>query len=137
MKQKSSIAYFIVLVALGAFTTPLLASAQNVSGDLTGFVRVVGNIVNMLVPLVSTLAIVFFFYGLAKYVLNAGDEEKKGEGKDIMIWGVLAMFVLTTIWGIIGFLQKTVGNVQGPTSQSLQINLPDVVPSQVRGGSFF
>jgi hypothetical protein len=126
MKQK-------IFIALGVLATPFLASAQG-TGDLTSFVLVVGHIVGLLVPLVSTLAIVFFFYGLAKYVLNAGDEEKKAEGKNIMIWGVLAMFVLVTIWGIIGFLQKTIGNTAGPTN--IQIDLPDVAPSNVSGLPF-
>lgn len=129
MKKTSS----IVFVTLGAFALPLFAGAQG-TGDLTGFVMVVGNIVNLLVPLVSTLAIVFFFYGLAKYVLNAGDEEKKAEGKNIMIWGVLAMFVLVTIWGIIGFLQKTIGNTSGPTN--IAIDLPDVKPANITGTPF-
>lgn len=129
MKQKTS----ITLVLISAFAAPLFAGAQG-TGDLTSFVRVVGNIVNLLVPLVSTLAIVFFFYGLAKYVLNAGDEEKKAEGKNIMIWGVLAMFVLVTIWGIIGFLQKTAGNTQGPAN--INIDLPDVTPSNINGTPF-
>ena len=129
MQQKSS----IVLATLGAFSMPFIASAQG-NGDLTSFVLVMGNIVNLLVPLVSTLAIVFFFYGLAKYVLNAGDEEKKAEGKNIMIWGVLAMFVLVTIWGIIGFLQKTAGNTQGPSN--INVDLPDVVPSNISGTPF-
>jgi hypothetical protein len=121
MKQKSSIAF----ITLGAFAMPFFASAQ----DLTSFVRTIGNIVNLLVPIVSTLAIVFFFFGLAKYVLNAGDEEKKAEGKNIMIWGVLAMFVLVTIWGIIAFLQQTVGNTGNV--QNINIDLPDIRPSRV------
>lgn len=128
MKYKSS----IVFATIVAFALPLLASAQNATGDLTGFVLMIGHIVNLLVPLVSTLAIVFFFYGLAKYVLNSGDEEKKAEGKNIMIWGVLAMFVLVTIWGIIGFLARTGGFEQGPVIAP--IDLPDVIPSNVSGG---
>jgi hypothetical protein len=118
-----------IIITMGMITAPFIAGAQNATGDLTGFVRMVQIIVNLLVPLVSTLAIVFFFYGLAKYVLNAGDEEKKAEGKNIMIWGVLAMFVLVTIWGIIGFLARTGGFEAGP--QVAPINLPDISPSQV------
>jgi hypothetical protein len=121
------------LITLAALAAPLFAGAQG-TGDLTSFVKVIGNIVNLLVPLVSTLAIVFFFYGLAKYVLNSGDEDKKEEGKNIMIWGVLAMFVLVTIWGIIGFLQKTAGNTAGP--QNINVDLPDVVPSNISGTPF-
>lgn len=123
MKQKFSIG----AIGMMALVMPSLAAAQS-GGDLTSFVITVQRIVNMLVPLVSTLAIVFFFYGLAMYILNSGNEEKKAEGRSIMIWGVLALFVLVTIWGIIGFLQKTVGNTAGPVGD-LQINIPDISPS--------
>ena len=129
MKQKAS----IVSIAFGVFALPLFVGAQNPSGTLTGFVTVVGNIVNMLVPIVTTLAIVFFFYGLAKYVLNAGDEDKKEEGKNIMIWGVLAMFVLVTLWGIIAFIQKTVGN--NDNVQNINIILPSITGTNFTPGA--
>jgi len=113
-----------ILIVLGTLATPFIASAQNTQGNLQGLVQLTGNIVNMLVPIVSTLVVVFFFWGLAMYVLSAGNEEKQGEGKSIMIWGVLALFIMATIWGIIGFMQNTLGNTAGP--QSVNINAPQV-----------
>jgi hypothetical protein len=121
------------IFTLSALALPGIAFAQG-TGDLTSFVEVMGNIVNLLVPLTSTLAVVFFFYGLAKYILNSGDEEKRKEGKSIMIWGILAMFVLVTIWGIIGFMQNTIGNEAGPTN--VDVDLPDVASTQFTGGPF-
>ena len=103
---------------------PALAFAQNSTGDLTGLVGLLGGIVKLLVPIVSTLAILFFFWGLAKYILNSGDEDKRAEGKDIMIWGILALFVMVTIWGILGFMQKTLGNNSGATA--VPISFPTV-----------
>jgi uncharacterized membrane protein len=103
---------------------PAFALAQNTEGDLAGLVTALGNLVKLLVPLASTLCVVFFFWGLAKFILNSGDEEKRKEGKDIMIWGILAMFVLVTIWGIIAFMQKTLGNDQAP--KAVDITLPAV-----------
>jgi uncharacterized membrane-anchored protein len=99
---------------------PAFALAQG----LKEFVTTIGGVVNLLVPLTSTLAVVFFFYGLAKFILNSGDEEKRKEGKSIMIWGILAMFVLVTIWGIIAFMQTSLGNDQAPTVND--VTLPAV-----------
>jgi len=119
------------LTFLGALVVPNIAFAiPRPTGNLTSFVVYIGQIINVLVPLVSTLAVVYFFYGLAKYILNSGDEDKRKEGKDIMIWGILAMFVIVTIWGIIGFIQATVGNTTGPTG-TLDITIPGVNPGQV------
>jgi uncharacterized membrane protein len=97
---------------------PSIAFAQ----DLTAFVTYMSGIVGALVPIASTLAVVFFFWGLAKFILNSGDEEKRKEGKDIMIWGILALFVLVTIYGIIGFMQETLGN--DGTVTTLDLTLP-------------
>lgn len=108
-----------ILVVLGSLAMPFVASAQNISGNLQGLVQLVGVIVSLLVPIVSTLVVVFFFWGLAMYVLAAGDEEKAKEGKSIMIWGVLALFVMITIWGIIGFMQNTLGTSVSPTNTGI------------------
>ena len=120
------------LVIFGSLMAPWLASAQG-TGDLASFVFVIGNIVNILVPIVSTLAVVYFFYGLATFILSAGDEDKAKKGKGIMIWGVVAMFIIVTIFGIIGFMQQTIGNTIGPRQQVIET--PNVIPSGVIGGT--
>ena len=125
------------LIAGIAFTAPLFAFAVGgiqTPGNtpLTQFVRSIYTIVRLLVPIVSLLAVIYFFYGLAKYVLSAGDEEKAQEGKSIMIWGVLAMFVLVAIWGIVGFIQSSIGANIAP--DQVNIILPDVNPSTAGPG---
>lgn len=112
------------LLVLGAFAAPAIAFAQT---PLELFLVTVGNVVSALVPIVSVLAIVYFFYGLAKYILSAGDETKAQEGKSIMIWGVLALFVMVTIFGLIAFIQNTIGNTETPTVQDIQV--PGVIPN--------
>jgi hypothetical protein len=82
--------------------------------DLQSTIEVLWSIVVALIPITSTAAFLFFFWGLAKYILDAGNFDKKEEGKEIMTWGLLAIFLLVTIWGTIGFLQQTVGNTGGP-----------------------
>lgn len=112
------------LYTLGLLAFPVIVLAQPV----VDFVDTVGTVVEMIVPIVSLIVIIYFFWGLAKYVLSAGDAEKAAEGKSIMIWGVLALFVMVTIWGIIGFLQASVGNTAGPTE--IDIDLPDIESSE-------
>lgn len=60
-------------------------------------------VTNTLVPLAFTLALMFFFYGVAKYIRSAGGD--KEEGRKIMWWGVIALFVISTIWGIVTFMR--------------------------------
>lgn len=60
---------------------------------------------NALIGLFITLAIVIFFWGTIKYIMSAG--EQKAEGLQIMMYGVIAIFVMVSIWGIIRLLQST------------------------------
>lgn len=66
----------------------------------------VGRLVNSLVVIVIALAVLAFFWGLAKFIFNvSGDEKSVEEGKRIMIWGIITLFVMVSVWGIIRFAQ--------------------------------
>jgi hypothetical protein len=108
--------------------SPSFTFAQE-EGSLSTLVPKIGLIVNQLVPIVSTIVVLVFFYGLVKFVLSAGDEESSKKARSYMIRGILGMFVMATIWGIIGFMQNTIGNTEGPTVINLKI--PDITTGLV------
>jgi len=88
---------------------PLFAYAQGTITNIDGLIETLIGWVELLVPFLITLATLFFFWGLAKFILNAGDEEARKQGKDIMIWGVVAFFVMVSFWGLVGFIGSTLG----------------------------
>jgi hypothetical protein len=74
---------------------------------MTTFKSLVGSaisLINYVIPVLITLALVFFLYGLVRYVYNTSDPHAKSQDKDIFIWGLLAMFTLVSVWGIVGML---------------------------------
>jgi hypothetical protein len=48
------------------------------------------------------------------YIWNAGDEGKRKEGRGIMIWGVVALFVMVSIWGLVNFIGDAFGIEESP-----------------------
>ncbi len=70
-------------------------------------ISVISNIINGLIPIVLAITVLIFFWGLAMYLLDAGNAERKGDGIRIMVMGIAALFVMVSIWGIIGVLQQT------------------------------
>ena len=64
---------------------------------------------SVLIPLAFSLCLFYFFWGVAKYIKSAGNEKDTEQGKRIMIWGIVGLFVATSIWGIISFIQKELG----------------------------
>ena len=104
-----------------ALIVPFHALAATSIADL---IRSVTNIVSLLIPLVIGLAILFFFWGIARFILSADNEEKRKQTKHLLIWGVVAMFVLVSIWGIISVLQETLNLPED--SQIKSVNLRDI-----------
>lgn len=85
---------------------PALASAQG--EGLTGVLGTFSNLLNGLIGLLITLALIIFFWGLIRY-LSAGGAEGSSEGLKIMFWGAMTLFVMVSIWGIIKLVQVTFG----------------------------
>jgi len=98
---------------------PLFAFAQsNTNADL-GFVdnlvTQVGDLVALLIPVVIAIGLLFFLWGLVQYIAASGDEAAKEEGKRKMIWGVIALFVIVSVWGLVALVGQLTGVNQGST----------------------
>jgi hypothetical protein len=98
----------ISLSALGMFA-PVFAFAQLAGGGSTiiNAVTTLGQVVNALIPIAFAAALLFFFWGLAQYIWGGAEEKEKG--RNLMIWGVVALFIMASIWGIVGVLRTTFG----------------------------
>lgn len=100
---------FRVIPHLLSFTlllgAPMLLVEAATVDSLLG--SALGLVTGSLIPLVYTLAFFFFMYGLAKYVFSAGDDKAQVAGRQVMIWGTIALFVATSIWGLIQVLEVT------------------------------
>ena len=66
-------------------------------------------IINPLIMLVFACALVFFLFGVAKYVLNPESEEVRKTSKSHMLWGVLGMFIMVSVFFIMNLITRTLG----------------------------
>ncbi len=111
-------ARLFALSATASLLVPALASAQNIQSVFLLF----SNLLNALIGMLITVAIVVFFWGLIKYLLSSGSTEEAHKGIHQMIWGVVAIFVMVSIWGLIALLQRTFG------VDNNQARIPAAVP---------
>ncbi|HEY4479656.1 MAG TPA: hypothetical protein VI981_04875 [Candidatus Paceibacterota bacterium] len=124
MKKITTVALVATFVTL-AVAVPMVAFAQPTppgTGNLSNLevlVESVRRIVNMLIPLAFAIALLVFFWGLAKFILASGNEEAKDTGKRIMIWGIIALFVMASVWGIVAFIGNALGIGQGQNIPSV------------------
>lgn len=96
-----------VIYGLMAFS-PVLALAANFTA-FDDFILFLKRAVGSLIPIFFGLAIIYFFWGLIEFIRSAGDPKKAAEGKSIMIYGVIAIAVMASIWGLVGWLQTVTG----------------------------
>lgn len=62
---------------------------------------------NYVIPLLFTLAIVAFIWGVIQFYLNPDNEEKRKKGKSFIVGGLIALFVMISVWGIIAIFTNT------------------------------
>ena len=80
--------------------------AQFVGSGTTGFI----GIINIVVPLIGALAFIVFIWGIVNYFfINGGNEEKRTEGRQFVLWGIIGMVIFFSIWGFVGMLLATLG----------------------------
>jgi Ni,Fe-hydrogenase I cytochrome b subunit len=80
-------------------------------------IRALGGLINTSIAIVIALGLLAFFWGLAKFIFKVGGDEKAvDDGKRIMKWGLIALFVMVSVWGIIRFIDEAILSSSGGVS---------------------
>lgn len=109
-------------LGLGLFLVPSVTYAQ--SPDLSYIedaLQALADLVAQLIPLVIAIGLLFFIWGLVQFIIASGDEDAKEVGKRRMVWGVFALFVMVSVWGLVQIVADMVGAEVGGT-----IDIPTV-----------
>ncbi len=70
-------------------------------------------ILNPLIQLLFVVATVIFLWGVIQYVIGSrGDDKQLEKGKQVMLWGIIGMFIMVSAWGIIKLLCNFFGTCQ-------------------------
>jgi|SRR3989344_3539441 len=97
----------ILTVSSLLYALPFVAFAA--PNDVEGVIKLFGDLINLLIPLLMAVALIAFFWGLVLYIWRAGDGKGQEEGKKVMIAGIVGLFLMVGIWGIVNILQGTFG----------------------------
>lgn len=84
--------------------------SQPAPQNLSEFFGIITSLIgNAIIPLIFTIAFMFFVWGVVQYVLYPDDEGKKDKGRQFMIWGLIALTVMFSTWGLVNILAGTFG----------------------------
>jgi len=62
----------------------------------------------IVIPGIFTLAFVVFLWGVFKFI-RASEQKDKDEGKQFIYMGLIGLFVMTSVWGILKIFSNTLG----------------------------
>lgn len=85
--------------------TPFLAFAQ----DLGDSLETIQDLLDSVIPILMVVATIVFIIGIIKYIMAGGDEDGVASAKWYMLWSIIALAVMVSVWGIVEVLINTFG----------------------------
>ena len=94
------------IIALGLLLIPTLALAQQ---DVKYIIDniVVAGIIRSLIALFFSLAVLYFIWGLVKFINKSGEDKEREGGRQMMIYGIIALAVMVSVWGLVTVVVNT------------------------------
>ena len=121
MKTLSRLAAYTAVFAI--LVVPVVVGAQ--FGEVDNFfTRVTDFINNILVPFVIVVAFLIFIIGVVRYfVLRDEDDTDREKARDLMLYGIGGLVLITIVWGVVNLLGGGFGDLLGENTDALDSNL--------------
>lgn len=134
MLYMKKILFYTLSVSAASYLLPIVVDAGEYFGQVDDFfTRAMGFIDNILIPLVFTVALLVFLYGMFTYfIVQGANEQSRETGRQLMLWSVIGFVVMVSIWGIVNMLA---GGLFGSDNRAPDIPGTPTV-SGVGGGAY-
>ncbi len=97
--------YFLSFFVL---SLPIFACAASAPNDLKSFLSLLSGLINLLIPLIFALTFLTIAWGVIKaWIMGDAGSEDVDKGKKIAFAGVIALVVMSAIWGILNLLKRS------------------------------
>ena len=109
-----------ISLATLAFLLPVAAFAQQVGTTyVTSAEGLVTQVLSWVMPVLITLALLFFFIELVRFIMAAPEAKAKARGG--LLWSILALFLMLSVLGIIHLIQGLTGATGGGSIDATQV----------------
>lgn len=102
-------------------------------GSLEDVITYIINIFNRLVPLLIAMAVFWFLFGVVEFIRSAGDSKARDNGRTTMVYGLIGIAVMFSVWGFVNLLVATfrVDNAKQPDIPKFRTSLSTPLAPQV------
>ena len=78
--------------------------------SVESFINTINKVViNPIIYFLFSLGTILFLFGIIRFFLNPTDETIRKESKNHMVWGLIGMFIMFSVFGIMNLIVKTIG----------------------------
>jgi hypothetical protein len=114
-------------VGAASFLMPAMALAATYQvNSVNDVFSTIKNLLNGVIPVIIALTVVYILWGVFQSFVQGSEEERKA-GHFKILYGIIALFVMISIWGLVNILVGTVGlNGSAPTQGNGQGQIPTV-----------
>lgn len=119
-----------LLPFLALLFTPALAFAAAPT-TFQGLAALAVNILDNATAVLVVAGIAVYFYGISTNILKFGEGDAE-KFRNYFLWGIIVLFVMVSIWGILNLLQNTLfgGNSFNATNGAAQQPVDQFSPPQ-------
>lgn len=90
-------------------TTGTVLPGGNDAFDLLG---IISGIFAVVIPILVTVAVIWVIVGVIKYI-TANDDDAQAQARKTILHGIIGVFVIVSIWGLVAILNQTFDVGQG------------------------
>ena len=123
IKMKKFITVLAILV-------PSVAMADTIynADTLTQTLTRLGNVV---IGLLIAAAVIFIIWHAVLFIFKASDPEGRSQHRTGVLWGIVGLAIILSIWGLVGILTSTF-NVNNGYNNQVPLNQVPTIPPYVR-----
>ena len=96
---------FVKGSVLAGSVLPFLTFAQ-VDTDAFDILDVIATFVSRSIPVLVAISLAVFIFGGIKFIF-AKDADKKKEARGLVINGIIGLFVIVSVWGLVSLISST------------------------------
>lgn len=69
---------------------------------------ILSELVNPALYLLLAIAVVIFIYGIIEMMAGAANDKKREDGRRHLMWGIIGLFIMLGVWGIISIIEDSI-----------------------------
>ena len=101
MKIRFFTSALLCVIPVFVFAAPPSPNPTYLHTLITAFLQ----LFNILIKVAFSVGLLMFIWGLAKFVSHSGNEKSIEQGRQFMVWGIIVLFVMVSVWGIVALMQ--------------------------------